>query len=1098
MTLNLKQLPNDSTYFGHEQDIMKIWNVDDNLYKKMLDKNIGGLEFIMMDGPPFVSGNLHPGHAAVSSTKSALFNYKIMQGFYCPFKMGYDCHGLPIENLVCKEQNLDSLEKIHEIGLAQFNQLCEDTIRKYSSSWTPLFQHLGRLADFDDTYMTRDKNFMESCIYIFSELWKKGLVYKGNKVMAYSYACQTPLSNFEASQNYKDKETKSIYVGFEVDGKNDSKYMNKELLVAWTTTPWTLPSNLALCVNDNLDYVKLKLLNSDDTNIYILSKNSIKNLFGKKVKYQIISEFKGSELVGLKYKPLFSYMNNLDVKDNYERRYTVLSDNYVTEGAIGTAIVHQAPAFGEDDFRVCEKNNIINNVTVSNYCPIDKCGRYIDIISDYKGRLVFDCDDDIRLHLKHTGNLLKTEKYVHSYPYCWRTDTPLIYRTTKSYYIKVTALKDRMIELNKTVSWYPQEIGANRFHQWLLNTKDWAISRFRFYGTPIPLWVSKDGDTICVGSIRELEELSGCKVDNLHPEYVNDIIIVKDGKTYERITDIFDCWFESGVVPFGQLYYPFNQESKIIESREYLSDFICEGMDQTRGWFYTLLVLSTAILDKAPYRNVMCTGMILDKNGDKFSKKHGNFVDPMDIINKFGSDILRTYFINSPLMNASPLKFDESLIDRLKKRLLPYINGVKFWIEHTMNLMKQYDINTYIIDELQSDELTNLMDIWIVSLTNDLVMNVVNLMDSYQLGKAIDLLLEYIDNLTNWYIKFNRDRLKGLCGIEEWKLSSKVLYNVLLTYCRLWAPFTPFLSEHIYMHLHVCSDRYKDIKSVLLTDYPKQSNIKIDKNSLLLMKDLQKICYMIRTMRDKSEHHTSKVVPFLQCIVYHDDNKYLDLLTTHMHIIRSDINCFEVLFEPLKYNVSIELKPDRKKIGETFRNEAKSVIELITNQTPEFLESVYEGKENFTYVSNNYNTILNNEFYTLSRVPKETINSNNITCMIDGNIMVGINNTYNEKVHNTHQIRQMRSYIQNIRKNMFLKPWNHITIILDNRYSRPEIITELSNELKNIEILCANNDNTISKGFIETEIYKIYSDYYEWIEYGGNKLQGFLTVYYKK
>lgn len=1095
MNYTLKQLPSDNTYFNHEESIMKLWCIDDNnIYNRMVTKNRDGELFVIMDGPPFVSGNLHPGHAAVSSTKSAIFNYKIMKGYNCPFKMGYDCHGLPIENLVCKEHKLDTLDKIHDIGLSNFNQLCEDTIQRYSSSWTPLFQRLGRFADFNDTYMTRDKNFMESCIWIFSELWKKDLVYKGNKVMAYSYACQTPLSNFEASQNYKDKETKSIYVGFELDNKTE----NKELLVAWTTTPWTLTSNLALCVNDNLIYVKLQLLNSNDTNIYILGKNSIKNLFGKKTKYKILNELKGSELVGLEYKPIFTYMCAVDYKNNYERKYKILSDNYVTEGKIGTAIVHQAPAFGDDDFRVCDKNNIVNNITVSNYCPLDESGRFNDVVEDYKGRVVFDCDDDIRRHLKQNGHLIRTEKYIHSYPYCWRTDTPLIYRTTESYYIKVTALKDRMIELNKTVSWHPPDIGANRFHQWLTNTKDWAISRFRFYGTPLPLWVSDDGDTICIGSIAELEQISGMNINNLHPEYVNNIIINRNGKIYRRVSDIFDCWFESGAVPFAQLHYPFNNESKILDTRDYLSDFICEGMDQTRGWFYTLLVLSTAILDKAPYRNVMCTGMILDRNGNKFSKKHGNFVDPIVTINNFGSDILRTYFMNSPLMHASSLKFDDNIIDRLKKRLLPYINGVIFWIEHTINLTNKLNIDIYIIDELDINDLTNLMDRWIVSLTNDLVVKVGNYMDNYQLGRAIEILLEYVDNLTNWYIKFNRDRLKGLNGINEWKISSKVLYNVLMIYCRLWAPFTPFLSEHIYKHLHICSDRYKNIDSVLLTDYPQQSDIKIDVDTILMMKDLQKICHIVRTIRDRSENHKSKIVPLLECTIYHDDIRYLDILKSNIDIIKNDINCFQITFRSLRDNVIIDVNPNRKLIGQNFRNESKNVVDLIMSQSSEFMLSVYDGKENISYISDKYNVTLTDEYYKLSRVPNKTIESKNISCIIEDDIMVGVNCEYTELVHNTYQVNQIRSAIQNIRKKMLLRPWNRITIVLDNIYSSPDTITQLLNELNNIEILSRTDDSDIPIGFSENQQYKFYKELYEWNLFNGNKLSGFLMVYYKK
>ena len=842
---NLQQLPNDQTYISHENQYIAFWESID-LYSKLIEKNANSPDYVFIDGPPFVSGKLHQGHAAVTAIKSSVTNFHSMKGLKCKFKLGYDCHGLPIENLVCKENSLDTPEKINSLGLKQFNKLCDQTIDKYTKSWTPIFQQSGRLADFENVYMTRDLTFMESVIWIFKQLWEKDLIYKGNKVLAYSYANQTPLSNFEASLNYKMIDTKSVYVSFELDEiKENGKKIN---IIAWTTTPWTLCANLALCVHPELDYVEIKIIETDSH--YIIGKSSINNCFNKKQKYEVIKEFKGLELVGKKYKPIFHYTERIDKLNHYHREYKIVADNFVTSGDIGTSVVHLAPAFGNEDYAVCEANGIINNKNVADYCPIDKYGKYTDTIEDFMGMLVFDAEDLIREKLKNEGKLLKTQLFKHSYPYCWRSDTPLIYRTTESYYVNVQKLKDRMVELNQTVNWYPEEIGKNRFHKWLVNTKDWAISRYRFYGTPIPLWVSETdpNDVMCVGSIQELETLTGQKIDNLHPEYLNELTIIKNGTVYKRITDIFDCWFESGSVPMAQMHYPFSEESKQIESREYLSDFICEGLDQTRGWFYTLLILSTAIFDKAPYKNVMCTGLILDKDGNKICKSKGNSEDPMKAMREYGTDTMRAFYLSSPLTHAEPLKYDDANIKQLKKRLIPYINGVKFWIEHTLNYMRQNNIDELDIPCIDKINLTNLMDKWIILRTDQLTQQVNENMENYHPGNSVNLLLDYIDDLTNWYIKFNRDRLKGHEGVETWRDSIYVLYNVLMKYCLLWAPFTPFLSEHIFQHLSTCSSKYKEIDSVLLCDYPTIKNNTHDQNDsdfLKMFNDLQKICTMV-------------------------------------------------------------------------------------------------------------------------------------------------------------------------------------------------------------------------------------------------------------
>lgn len=1104
--LHLEQLPDDSTYIAHEEKYVQLWNsnsnINQNLYSRMLLKNKNCPEFDFMDGPPFVSGNLHPGHLAVGSFKSALFNYKIMDGFLCRVKLGYDCHGLPALNKTADENNL-TIEEFKALNITESNALCEKMIFKYKNSWRPLFQRFGRLADFNDEYMTRDPYFMETCWWVFKNIFDQGNVYKGEKVMPYSYGNQTPLSNFEASQNYKEKETKSIYVGFEIKSDESSKL--KTYFVAWTTTPWTLPANLALCVNPELKYVKLSVEKNTDI-VYIMGKECIKNLFDKNIKVNIIDEIKGSDLVGIQYIPLFPFTQYIDNEKCINREYKVIADSYVTEGSIGSAIVHLAPAFGDDDFRVCYSNGLINNKNISAYCPIDEYGRFLDVVDAYKGRLVFDCEDDIRTHLKHKGHLLKTQLYKHSYPYCWRTNTPLIYRTNPSYYIKVLAYRDRMIELNDKINWYPSEIGSGRFYQWLKDIKDWSVSRSTSYATPIPIWRSDDGAEICIGSISELESYTGIKLDNLHPEYVNDIVIKKNGKEYRRISDTFDCWFESGAVPMAQKHYPFEESSRVLESREFLSDFICEGMDQTRGWFYTLMVLSTAIFNCAPYRNVLCTGMILDAHGDKFSKKLGNYLDPQVAIKEYGADVIRTYFINSPVMNAGCLKFDEMNIKRLKTRFTPYINGVKFWLEHTLNYIKHNNLYYIDLSPLHyKGKITNLMDRWIMHRTTKLVMDVKIQMNDYKFGSSIELLLEFIDDLTNWYIKFNRDRIKGFESEKDWCESIYVLYNVIMTYCRLWAPFTPFLSEHIYQHLKNCSSEFCSIDSVLLTEYPKISaEYKQDISILSTIKDLQRICSIVRNLRDTSKTHSKMVIPLKSCIIYHDDPNYLEVLEKYIDLIKGELNCQNFIFKQLASNVMIKVEPDKKTIGQFFRKESSIVTKLIESQTEEKLMELYDKKMQLKYKSDTFDEILDERFYKLIKVPKDMINlsDKNLVCQIDLDLMIAIDHTYDEEIHTLYQEKRLHSAIQNIRKNMGLRPWHKVTVILDVKYATVEMKKSLQKNLSNAVVTIGDfSSNGLDVFFLdithETEHELVYCEQFTLESYsdGAQKnLQGKLAI----
>jgi len=638
------------------------------------------------------------------------------------------------------------------------------------------------------------------------------------------------------------------------------------------------------------------------------------------------------------------------------------------------------------------------------------------------------------------------------------------------------------------------------------------VSRSTSYATPIPIWRADDGSEICVGSITELEDLTKVKLDNnnIHPEMVDNLYIERDSKIYKRISDTFDCWFESGCVPMAQIHYPFAPESLDLESKEYLSDFICEGMDQTRGWFYTLMVLSTAIFDRAPYRNVMCTGMVLDANGDKLSKRLGNFIDPTNAINEFGADIIRTYFINSPAMNAEPLKFDEKTIMFLKRRFTPYIGGVRFWIEHTMNFMKRNNLKTLDL-VLTGIEITNLMDEWILLRTNDLVTKIRLLMEDYRFSAAIELLLDFIDELTNWYIKFNRDRIKGTTSETDCKTSICVLYNVLMTYCRLWTPFTPFMSEHIFQYLRFCSTEFTDIDSVLLTDYPKPNQlINYDTNkadyTLQMFKDLQRICTLVRCLRNQTKTHSAVVVPLKRCTIYHNNTSYLNVLKTNINLIQGELNCQEFMFESLTNNVSIKITPDRKMIGKFFRNEASNVVKFLESQSTDTLSDLYNQKTHLEYKTDTLDETIDSRFYSLTKIPLNTFSSeHNTLSMIDNDLMVSIDHTYDEQIHNAYQYKRIHTAVQKSRKEMGLRPWHNITVILDDSYANSQTKQHLQNSLTNAVVIIADFTNDVVYGSLvgvdETDVRKIHGQEFKFESFsklGSDDVTGRLIVHYRK
>jgi isoleucyl-tRNA synthetase len=1032
----------DTMYSGtYEKSQLEYWDTID-LSKKVENAGDPNKLYRFMDGPPFVSGDPHLGHLAVWSMKSTTLNYQRQRGKMCLNRLGYDCHGLPVENRIAKEKNLETIADIEKVGIDQFCKWCKEMIDKYSNpsnpdSWPPLMRRLGRWADYSNTYRTMDVEFMESTWHVFKTMFDKDLVYMGYKVVPYSWACQTSLSNFEASQNYKEKNTKSVYVMFPVIGEDDTYF------VAWTTTAWTLPSNMALCVGEEIEYVKVDV----DNKYYYVSKNTYEKVFGKG-KCKIVETMKGSDLTGKRYTPIF------DCFRDEPGLFVVVADSYVkdTEDS-GTGIVHQSPPFGEEDYDICVKNGLVTNTTVQNFCTVDEFGKFNDLVPMFKGQNVCDSSTTINIiiELKRLGVFIKTDMYKHNYPYCWRTDTPLIYRVVKSVFIKVTSLKDQMIALNDKINWHPRAIGEKRFKDWLANARDWAVSRSRYFGTPIPLWVSSDGDMLCIGSRQELADFTGKSAESysdIHKELMDKETFTRDGKVYTRIPDIFDCWFESGCVPFGQIHYPF-ENRELIDSVDHLSDLVIEGLDQTRGWFYTLLVVATAMTDgkKVPFKNVICTGMVLDSQGRKISKRLGNYVDINQLIDKYGVDVLRTYLVGSPLVNANPLLCNPDALEIIKGNQIRYINGVRFFLEHSSNYQKNG--NTFmILGDAQFEQITNVFDKWIMGRLTDLSRLTKNNMEDYKLDKVVHDQTDFVEDLLNWYLKFNRSRMKGLCGTTEWMISLSVLHYVIHNYARLCAPVTPFISEYVHRNIYLPVVPSAP-ESIHFMEYPE---INFSCESLhTVFGYLKRICETVRAMRDKSKYHTTVRMPIKRCVVYHNDATLLAEISSNIAMVNEDINCITIDYRDLGKNVKNSIKPNFKTIGKEFTKFSTKIVKILKEMTSEEIASLDETSMCVTVDGVEYK--LTSDHYTISREPVSS--ESELVTTIVGDVMIGIDFTIDDEVAVDYITKCVHSSIQNTRKKMDLHPWDKVVVKLNSSITSrvSDIDTRLKASLTNSDVV---------------------------------------------
>ena len=817
MTKYYKEVKAKADFVELENEVLKFWE-EDKTFEKSVTQRSGAEEFVFYDGPPFANGTPHYGHIMVSYVKDVVARFQTMNGKKVERRLGWDCHGLPAEMSAEKQLGVSGRKQIEEFGVEKFNNFCRQDVLKYSGIWVDMFKRIGRWVDFSNDYKTMNLSFMESVISNFKQLYDKGLVYEDYRVLPYSWAAETPLSNFEVNQGYQDKTDNAITVMFKLE--------NGMNILVWTTTPWTLPSNLMLAVGLDIDYAVME----ENGQKYILAEALLGRYKKQLEKAVKVGSLKGKDLVGLGYEPMFPYFKQLKEKGAFR----VLSGEFVSTED-GTGIVHIAPGFGQDDFEACRAYD--ENFPI--VCPVDEAGKFTAEVPDYQGKQVFETNEPIMQWLKENGLLVKKEQYTHSYPFCWRTDTPLIYKAMSSWFVKVTDFRDNMVKNNQQINWVPEHIKDGRFGKWLEGARDWSISRNRFWGTPIPVWKSDNPNFPRIdvfGSLEEIREKTGVEVKDLHKPYIDEVVYPNpddpSGQTMmRRVGDVFDCWFESGSMPYAQVHYPF--ENKQWFENHFPADFIVEAMDQTRGWFYTLTVLSTALHNRPAFKNCICTGLLMAEGGQKLSKRLKNYPDPNEVLGSIGSDALRWFLVSSPVLKGGNLAVDKEgkeIAKASRVAQIPLWNAYYFFTLYA-------NAEGYRAKEINSS--SEAIDNYILSKLKRLGAIAKQGLESYDVSMATNEVASFMEVLNNWYIRRTRDRFW-----EGDVQAFDTLYTVLVNVCKIIAPLMPFLSEYIYKNL-------TGAESVHLTDYPALDDIRLDENLVRQMDFVQELCSAGKFIREE-------------------------------------------------------------------------------------------------------------------------------------------------------------------------------------------------------------------------------------------------------
>lgn len=1001
-----KKVPTDLKFVEREREVEKFWR-DNHIFEKSIEDRKDAPTYMFYDGPPTANGKPHIGHALTRVIKDMIPRYRTMKGYKVPRKAGWDTHGLPVEIEVEKELGINGKEQIEKYGVAPFIEKCKESVWKYKSMWEQFSNVIGFWADMDDPYVTYHNSYIESEWWALKQIWDKGLLYKGFKVVPYCPRCGTPLSSHEVAQGYKDVKERSAIVRFKK--KDEDVYF-----LAWTTTPWTLPSNVALCVNPDEEYSKVK--QGDYT--YILASALVETVL--KDDYTVLETYKGKELEGIEYEPLWGGLN---VKG---KAWYVVCDSYVTL-TDGTGIVHIAPAFGEDDSRIGRNYNLPFVQLVDAQGNLTK-------ETKWAGVFVKDADKLVLKDLEENGKLFDAPVFEHSYPHCWRCNTPLIYYARESWYIKMTAVKEDIIRNNNTINWIPESIGKGRFGDWLENIQDWAVSRNRYWGTPLNVWICECGHMHSIGSIEELKSMSkNCPEDiELHRPYIDAVTITcpECGKEMRRTPEVLDAWFDSGSMPFAQHHYPFENKEKF--EAQYPADFISEAVDQTRGWFYSLLAISTLIFNRAPYKNVIVMGHVQDEDGQKMSKSKGNAVDPMDALNKFGADAIRWYFyVNSaPWL---PNRFHDKAVEEGQRKFLGTLwNTYAFYVLYAD--IDNFDPTKY---SLEYDKLS-VMDKWLLSKLNTLVKTVDEYLGNYKITETARALQSFTDDMSNWYVRRCRERFWAK-GMEQDKINAYMtLYTALITLSKISAPMIPFMTEEIYQNLVRSVDKSAP-ESIHLTDFPKVNEEFIDKDLEVSMDEVLDIVVLGRAARNSANIKNRQPI----------GNMYVKaenvLSPFYVEIIEDELNVKAVEFkDDVEEFVSYSFKPQLKTVGPKYGKLLGKIKEALANLDGHkaMQELNTDGALNFDF--DGEKVVLGREDLLI-----ETAKNDNFVTEADNKVTVVLDIRLDDALLEEGFVRELISKIQTMRKEAGFEVVDHIVLSQSGNDRIAEIIKKNEAVIKN-------------------------------------------------
>ncbi len=1018
-----------------EKRILDFWD-QGGIFEKSMKNRKGSKEFVFYDGPPFATGLPHYGHILPGTIKDVIPRYQTMRGKFVDRVFGWDCHGLPVEYEMEKELNLSGKADIEKFGVAKFNEACRSIVLRHTDEWERIVRRMGRWVDFKRGYKTMDRDYMESIWWVFNQLWEKGLVYEGHKILPYCPRCSTPLSNFEANQGYEEVEDPAITVRFRDAERPDTYFL------AWTTTPWTLPSNMALAVGKNIDYVKIK----DGDSYYVLAESRLPIYYKDENLFEVVEKFKGANLAGKKYVPLFPYFEKLSGSGAFR---IVNADFVSTED--GTGIVHMAPGFGEDD-AVAAKTSGIPEV-----CPINEECRFTKEVSDYAGQYVKDTDKEIIRRLKSEGKLVHRGTIVHNYPHCWRDETPLIYRAISTWFIKIDPIKQNMLDSNSEINWIPSHLKDGRFGKWLENARDWAVSRNRYWGCPIPIWRNAQGETSCLGSVEQLEKLSGRKIPDIHKHFVDEIAIPSKsgGDVLRRVPEVLDCWFESGAMPYAQQHYPFENKKHFEEN--FPADFIAEGLDQTRGWFYTLVVLSSALFEKPAFKNVVVNGLVLAEDGQKMSKRKKNYADPSCILEGYGADSLRLFLLGSPAVRAEDLKFSENSIKEvLRSVLIPLWNAYSFFV--TYAIVDKWEPDT---SGTPPQNPSNPLDRWILSSLSEMIDEIRDSMDNYHIQQAANRFEKFIDDLTNWYIRRSRRRFWKSQNDRDKAEAYRTLHYVLLTFSKTAAPFIPFVTEEIYRNL-----RTENMpESVHLCDYPEAVSERFE----LLETQMEwtmKAVSLGRFLRTQNNLRIRQ--PLQKVIIATGEREITDCLAGMKDIISEELNVKEVVLindetELVTRTAKANFKTLGPRLGKDMK-EASSAIAALSSDTVNRL--LADGFLNLVLKSGLEIRVDANDV-AIQREEKP-----GLTVANENQITVALDTVIDKKLREEGVAREFVSKVQNLRKENNFDVTDRIEVYFSSDAEISDAIAASRDYISTETLAVKLEKSDLHENFTVSEIYE--------------------------